>query len=105
MEITGRITSDASVQKVKSEKQVVDFSTAFLQINSIRKKNSLILSTKVNGHSVETIEVPLKTMEIMQCREIKNRNSPYHKRIIDLMNRNLYQIKERLKKATSPKLA
>ena len=63
-----------------------------------KKRNSLILSAKVDGQSVETIEVSLKNMEIIQCRGMKNNASTHHKQILTLMNRNLYQIKERVKK-------
>jgi hypothetical protein len=63
-----------------------------------KKKNSLILSAKVDSCSVETIELSLKNMEIVQCRGLKNNASKYHKNILRLMYRNLYQIKERMKK-------
>ncbi|WET03962.1 PcfJ domain-containing protein [Flavobacterium sp. YJ01] len=65
-----------------------------------KKKNSLILSAKVDSQSVETIELSLKNMEIIQCRGLKNNASKHHKQILSLMNRNLYQIKERIKKRT-----
>jgi len=65
-----------------------------------KKKNSLILSAKVDSQSVETIELSLKNMEIIQCRGFKNNASKHHKQIISLMNRNLYKIKERVKKRT-----
>ncbi|WP_264529238.1 PcfJ domain-containing protein [Flavobacterium sp. N502540] len=71
-----------------------------------KKKNSLILSAKVDGHSVETIEVSLKTLEIIQCRGMKNNSSEHHKRIMDLVSRNLNQIKARVKKNSQrPELA
>lgn len=63
-----------------------------------KKKNSLILSAKVDSCSVETIELSLKNMEIIQCRGLKNNASKHHRQILRLMNRNLYQIKERMKK-------
>ncbi|MDQ1164628.1 PcfJ domain-containing protein [Flavobacterium sp. SORGH_AS_0622] len=65
-----------------------------------KKKNSLILSAKVDSQSVETIELSLKNMEIIQCRGLKNNASKHHKQILNLMSRNLYQIKERIKKRT-----
>jgi len=65
-----------------------------------KKKNSLILSAKVDSQSVETIELSLKNMQIIQCRGLKNNASKHHKQILSLMNRNLYQIKERIKKRT-----
>jgi len=65
-----------------------------------KKKNSLILSAKVDSQSVETVELSLKNMEIIQCRGLRNNSSKHHKQILSLMNRNLYQIKERIKKRT-----
>jgi hypothetical protein len=65
-----------------------------------KKKNSLILSAKVDSQSVETIELSLKNMEIIQCRGLRNNSSKHHEQILSLMNRNLYQIKERIKKRT-----
>lgn len=63
-----------------------------------KKKNSLILSAKVDSASVETIEISLKDLQIIQCRGMKNTASKHHKQILALTNRNLYQIKERMKK-------
>ncbi|WP_343706388.1 PcfJ domain-containing protein [Flavobacterium sp.] len=63
-----------------------------------KKKNSLILSAKVDEQSVETIELSLKNMEIIQCRGLRNNSSKYHRKILGLMKRNLHQIKARMKK-------
>ncbi|BFM45271.1 PcfJ domain-containing protein [Flavobacterium sp. CFS9] len=62
------------------------------------KKDSLILSAKICGKSVETIEVSLNRMEVLQCRGMKNEPSGHHSQILRLLNQNLYQIKERMKK-------
>jgi len=62
-----------------------------------KKKNSLILSAKVDDKSVETIEVSFKNMEVVQCRGLKNNTSKYHRQILRLMCENLYQIKSRMK--------
>ena len=64
-----------------------------------QKKDSLILSAKIAEQSVETIEVSLSRMEIIQCRGLKNKPSRHHKQIISLLSKNLYQIKERLRKS------
>jgi len=63
-----------------------------------KKKNSLILSAKVDNASVETIEISLKNMEIIKCRRMKNTASTHHRQILGLMSRNVYQIKELMKK-------
>lgn len=62
------------------------------------KKDSLVLSAKVGDLSVETIEVSLSRMEILQCRGLKNKPSKHHKQILQLLSQNLYLIKERMKK-------
>lgn len=62
------------------------------------KKDSLILSAKVADQSVETIEISLSRMEILQCRGFKNKPSKHHKEILSLLSQNLYRIKERLQK-------
>lgn len=62
-----------------------------------KKKNSLILSAKYKDNPVETIEVTLPSLEIVQCRGTKNKDSLHHKQILKLLNQNLYQIKKRIK--------
>jgi hypothetical protein len=64
-----------------------------------KKENSLILSAKVNGIHAETIQISLKNFEILQSRGKGNRASKYNKDIINLVNKNLYQIKARIKTA------
>lgn len=58
--------------------------------------DSLILSARVNGKRAETIELSLKTLKIIQCRGACNFDSPYHTRILRLMNKNIGRISERL---------
>lgn len=60
------------------------------------RANSLILSAVVNGVKTETIEINLNDMTIAQCRGLQNSNSEYHDRIVDLMKRNIHQIKKRM---------
>lgn len=67
------------------------------------RKDSLILSAKVAGKSVETIEISLSRMEILQCRGLKNKPSKHHKQILQLLSENLYKIRERMKKRKSKK--
>jgi len=62
-----------------------------------KKRNSLILSARFENKPVETIEVALPSLEVLQCRGDKNKNSPHHKQILKLLNQNLYQIRNRLK--------
>jgi len=60
------------------------------------KKQSLILSARIDSKRIETIEVSLETMKVIQCRGLQNKNTEYHDRIIDLVNRNIRQIQSRV---------
>lgn len=62
------------------------------------RKDSLILSAKVEDKSVETIEISLSRMEILQSGGLKNNPSKHHKQIMSLLSKNSYHIKERLGK-------
>ncbi|MDO4707995.1 MAG: PcfJ domain-containing protein [Porphyromonadaceae bacterium] len=60
------------------------------------KEKSLILSARIAGKRIETIEVSLETMKVIQCRGLQNKNTEYHDRIIDLVHRNIKQIQSRV---------
>lgn len=60
------------------------------------KEKSLILSARIGGKRIETIEVSLETMQVIQCRGLQNKNTEYHGRIIDLVHRNIKQIQSRV---------
>jgi hypothetical protein len=57
-----------------------------------KKVDSLILSARIKNKSVETIEVNLKNMSIVQSRGLKNKATEYHDRIINLVNKNVPRI-------------
>lgn len=59
------------------------------------KDNSLILSARLGNERLETIEVSLDTLEILQCRGYNNQSSPYHERIVELVLANIDQIQVR----------
>ena len=50
------------------------------------KEKSLILSARIKGKRIETIEVSLETMQVIQCRGLMNQNTEYHERIIELVH-------------------
>ena len=62
-----------------------------------KKSNSLILSSTVGGKRMETVEVSLRTFSIVQSRAACNGVSPYHNRIIEMVNKSMNLIKERTK--------
>jgi len=63
-----------------------------------KRKDSLLFSARIDNKAIETIEISLSKMEIAQCRGMKNNKSEHHKIIMELMSKNLYQIRSRMKK-------
>lgn len=61
------------------------------------REDSLVFSARIRGKRIETVEVSLKTFEVVQSRGLQNSNTEYHDRIISLVNKNMHLIKERLK--------
>lgn len=55
----------------------------------------LILSARVGGERMETLEVSLDTFEIIQSRAVCNGTSKHHDRIIRLMKENMWMIRNR----------
>ena len=58
------------------------------------KENSLILSATIEGKRIETIEVSLDTLQVIQSRGVCNQNTPYHEQIVNLVNANYQLIRE-----------
>ena len=58
------------------------------------KKESLILSATIEDKLIETIEVSLSEMKIVQARGLQNKASKFNKEIKELVNANLHQIKK-----------
>lgn len=61
------------------------------------KEDSLILSATIEGKRIETIEVSLKTLEVVQSRGVCNKNTEYHEQIVNLVNANRRLISQRMK--------
>lgn len=64
--------------------------------NYYLKSNSLVFSARMREERLETVEVSLKDMKVVQCYGVGNTDTQYHKRIIDLVNSNMRQIKKRI---------
>lgn len=60
------------------------------------RPNCLILSATVNGQRMETIEIDLSTLKIIQCQGKYNQNSPFHDAILKLVENNSWQIESRI---------
>lgn len=79
-----------SVEEYRQEAEsqhICLFSAAYDQ-----REDSLIFSARI----IETIEVDLKTLKVVQSRGACNQNTEYHDRIIRLINANTHLIKERI---------
>lgn len=62
-----------------------------------RKSDCLILSAKdPQGKRLETIEINLKTFEIVQSRAVCNKTSEYHDRILEIVRKNIGLIRKRI---------
>lgn len=58
------------------------------------KEKSLILSARVDGIRAETIEISLEKMKIEQSRGLRNQATNHHDKIVELVKKNLEQIKK-----------
>lgn len=59
-----------------------------------KKPESLILSARKGSERLETIEVDLKKLEVVQSRGLQNKSSEYHDTIIDLVTKNIQTIRK-----------
>lgn len=62
----------------------------------IKKKDSLILSARIGEKRIETIELNLKTLDVVQSRGACNQNTEYHDRIIGLVKKNIGLIRQKI---------
>jgi hypothetical protein len=60
------------------------------------KPDTLILSACIGEKRIETVELSLSRLEILQSRGVCNKNTEYHERIIKLVENNISLIKKRL---------
>ena len=59
------------------------------------KDNSLVMSAHIGDKRIETVEIDLQRLSILQSRGSHNENSEYHDRIMSLVQRNLPTIARR----------
>jgi len=60
------------------------------------KEDSLILSACIDGKRIETIEVSISQLKVIQSRGVCNKNTKYHNQIINLVEQNIPLIEKRL---------
>ena len=59
-----------------------------------KKKNSLVMSARINGKSIETIEISISNLSIIQSRGLSNKISKYNDKIINIVEKNFHQIEK-----------
>ena len=64
------------------------------------KENSLILLATIEGRWIETIEVSLDTLKVVQSRGVCNQNTEYHDQIVNLVNANKRLIRQRMRQTS-----
>lgn len=60
------------------------------------KADSLILSACIDGKRIETIEVSISQLKVIQSRGVCNKNTKHHNQIIQLVEQNISLIENRL---------
>ena len=66
-----------------------------------KKEDTLILSARKGEERLETMEISLRDYALLQIHGNFHKNSAYHKDIVNLLNKNIDQIKE-IKKSHKP---
>lgn len=60
------------------------------------QEDSLIFSATINGKRIETVEVSISQMKVVQCSGVCNKITQYHNRIIKLVENNFSLIQSRV---------
>ena len=60
------------------------------------RPDSLILTAQIGEEHIETVEVSLKTFQVVQSRGVCNKPTEYHDRIVNLIERNMDLIRRRM---------
>lgn len=60
------------------------------------RPDSLILSACIDGERIETVELSLSKLKVVQSRGVCNKNSEHHDRIIKLVNKHIPLIRKRI---------
>jgi len=96
----GLIFSDGriSVRVLESVKEIIEEGTLMHHCvgNYHSKEDSLILSATIDGKRIETVEVSLSKLRVIQCRGLCNKNTKHHDQIVSLVNNNMPLIEQRL---------
>ena len=89
-------SENITIEPLKSVKEFMDegaiLDHCVFTSSYYKERRSLILSARKDGVPIETIEISLNDMKILQARGLKNKESKYHHEIIELVNQNLNKI-------------
>lgn len=95
----GKITITVLRTVAEFEAEAADLQHCLFTNGYHKKEDSLILSAKVNGKRMETVEVSLSKLKVMQSRGIDekfitNSSTAYHNDIVALVNKNMHLIQK-----------
>lgn len=92
------VDGDITVQPLKSVAEFADEGVAMhhcvFEMGYYKNPHSLILSAHIAGKRIETVEFSLKTLRVLQSRGVCNSTTPYHDRIIALVESNADKIRK-----------
>lgn len=60
------------------------------------KPHSLVFSARIDGQRIETVELSLKTFQVIQSRGLCNKNTKHHQHIINLVHKNVPLVLQRM---------
>lgn len=83
-----------SIEQIRQEGEAMHHCVFAFEYH--KKPDSLILSATMEGRRLETVEVSLSRLKVVQSRGVCNENSPYHRQILALVKRNMPLIEKRL---------
>lgn len=66
--------------------------------NYHKKSGILLMSARIDGNRLETIEISLATYSIIQCRGLDNKPTEYHDQILDALRKNMGKISRLVEK-------
>ena len=87
-----KITVLSSVEAYRQEAEAMH--NCLFDRGYYKNKNSLVLSAKKNNKRIATIEVNLKSLEIVQCRGNCNTIPKGYDKILSIVNKNMNKIRE-----------
>ena len=61
-----------------------------------KKPDSLVFSARIGDERIETVEISLDTLQVVQSRGVCNESTKYHDRIINLVKQNIRHIRVRM---------